>query len=1548
MTVRSCVFVGAESLLIECAQIWTRAGHQVAGIVSGNNAVRRHAQQAGIAHWPDVAAWLAAPPTAPLDHLFAVTHLAVLPAEALARPRVSAINFHDAPLPDYAGLNTPVWALLDGQTEHGVTWHLITAEVDRGDVLVQQRFVIADNETALTLNTKCFEAGIDTFESLVAKLTDGSLQAQAQTSAPLRMKRRKDRPAAAGVLDWSRSAADLQRVVQALDFGTYANPVAAAKVLHDQGVWVVGGLEVTAQPSTQAPGTVVALDDHGATVATADQDVRLLSLLSTCGRALPWPWLQEQSALRVGVRLPLLGAAGAQAIDAAVAATAAHEPFWLSMLAGQSALELPQIDRSAAAQAVTHHTLDVASPQAVAALAPEARLATLLGWMGRVADKDVFDVGLRTRSAAPAGLFAEEAPLRAQLDFTQSLHANAVRAGQALADAERRGGYLADLVARTPELRARMHERDPRALPVSVQTVPSLDDARAHASSELTVGLSADSSASRWIYDAAKLSAAQVGALQQQWLTLALAAAAQPERAVGELPLMNDALAERVLRGWNSATASVDHTACIHRLIEAQAARTPERVAVTSGGQSLSYAQLDQRANHLAAHLASCGVGPDKLVGLSMPRGIDLMVGLLAIHKAGGAYVPLDPEYPADRLAYMLADSKAAVLLTHSAVKDRVAAGAARVVVIDELPAAPAVVARHDGGATAENLAYVIYTSGSTGKPKGVMIEHRNVVNFYAGMDVHLAEDGPGTWLAVTSLSFDISVLELTWTLARGYTVVVARDEDRLALATPAAAAPKKPIDFSLFYFSADEAQGGANKYKLLLEGAKYADRNGFKAVWTPERHFHAFGGLYPNPAVTGAAVAAVTQHVGIRAGSVVLPLHHPARVAEEWSVVDNISQGRVGISFASGWQPNDFVLKPENFKDNKNVMLRNIEVVRQLWRGQAVTFDNPLGEKVETRTLPRPVQKELPYWVTSAGNPQTFIDAGRIGANVLTHLLGQTVEELGDKIAAYRKAYKDAGHQGEGYVSLMLHSFVAPDMAFVRATVKQPLIDYLKTSLNLVKQYAWTFPAFKRREGMDASQGSVDLQSLAADEMDALMEYSFERYFEGSGLFGTPESCGAMVERIKAVGVDDVACLIDFGIDGDTVLAHLPHLNRLRALSQPSVNADGVPLAELMQRHQVTHLQCTPSMARLLAQDEASRAGLAKLKRLMVGGEAFPPALAQDLAGLVAGKVMNMYGPTETTIWSAVHTVERGEQGVIPLGKPLANQQIHILDSRRQPLPPGVPGELAIGGDGVVRGYFERPELTADRFVPDTVRGQGRLYRTGDLARWTEDGRLEFLGRLDFQIKLRGYRIELGEIEAALSNQPGVAQAVVTAREDTPGDVRLVAYLVAHAGAAVEPNALRDALRADLPDFMVPAHVMVLPEFPHTPNGKIDRKALPAPDSQAAKTQAEFVAPQSDLQAQIAAVWQDVLKLPQVGISDNFFDLGGHSLLAVQAHRRLREALQRELSITDIFRFPTIAGLAQYLGGEVETGAKEGAERAQGRRAAMQKRAQLRSGSRA
>jgi natural product biosynthesis luciferase-like monooxygenase protein len=682
-----------------------------------------------------------------------------------------------------------------------------------------------------------------------------------------------------------------------------------------------------------------------------------------------------------------------------------------------------------------------------------------------------------------------------------------------------------------------------------------------------------------------------------------------------------------------------------------------------------------------------------------------------------------------------------------------------------------------------------------------------------------------------------------------------------------------------------------------------------------------------------------VTSRVGIRAGSVVGTLHHPLRIAEEWALVDNLSAGRVGIAFASGWQPNDFILNPAAFADRAGTLRSAMEDVRALWRGEPRRFAGPLGTDVEVLTYPRPIQPELPCWITSAGNVATFVEAGRAGAFVLTHLLGQSIAEVAEKIAAYRRAWREAGHAGEGHATLMLHTFLGEDEATVREKVRGPLIEYLRTATALLHEYAWSFPAFKRPAGTGTG-GQVDHGSLGADETEALLDHAFERYFETSGLFGTPEDNLALIRRLSDLGVDEIGCLIDFGIDTDTVIAHLPAIDRLRALVQERAGEAECSLAELMQRHGVTHLQCTPSLLQALAGDPAARSELAELRCLMVGGEAFPPHLAQDMLALVPGAVTNMYGPTETTVWSAVHRLT-GDDKAPPLGRPLANQQVYILDRRLQPVRPGTPGELVIGGAGVVRGYHERPELTAERFVAHPFLAGERAYRTGDLARHRPDGTLEFLGRLDHQVKIRGYRIELGEIEAALAAHEAVTEAVVIARRDGAA-TRLIGY-VTPGPSRPSPEALRDHLRSHLPDFMVPGSLVVLGSLPRTPNGKIDRKALPEP---LAVREAEFVAgsqeaSHSPLEDQIREVWCDLLQLSRVGRNENFFDIGGHSLLAIQVHRRLAAVAPHPVALTDIFRFPTIAALGSHLSGETgdAVAAREGQERAMARRAALARR---------
>jgi natural product biosynthesis luciferase-like monooxygenase protein/FkbM family methyltransferase len=1270
-----------------------------------------------------------------------------------------------------------------------------------------------------------------------------------------------------------------------------------------------------------------------------------------------------------------------------------------------------------------------------------------------------------------------------------------------------------------------------------------------------------------------------------------------PQKKISELQLLTHEDEQLLLHDWNDTQTDYARESCLHQLFEAQVERA-SGAALVFQDRKYTYAEVNRRANQLAHYLKKLGVGAEVCVGICMQRSAEMVISLLGVLKAGGAYLPLDPSYPPDRLRFMLSDSQTRVVLTQDGMLPDLAEDVHRVSLdsswlrfageSEENPACET---------AAENLAYVIYTSGSTGLPKGVMISHRNLVNFCAGIDQSLAPEDGATWLAVTSISFDISALELLWTLTRGFKVVIQNEAETTPASSerPGRIASNRKIDFSLFYFASEASGAAEERYKLLMEGAKFADEHDFTAVWTPERHFHEFGGLYSNPALTSAALATMTKRVQLRAGSVVLPLHHPIRVAEEWAFVDNISGGRIGVSFASGWHANDFVFAPENYADRKQLMLRQIETVRRLWRGEEVRFRGGAGNDVEVKIHPRPVQPELPFWITTAGHPDTFRAAGEAGANLLTHLLGQSVEELAEKIEIYRQSWRPRNGSAEKpQVTLMLHTFVGPDQASVAGKVQKPFCSYLASSLDLARNLL-------RSMGQDVTAG------LTADDLEALLAHAFDRYYQTSGLFGTPQSCLEMIDRLKLAGVDEVACLIDFGVDVESVLSNLTYLDQLRELSnveQQDEDTDYSVAAQLIT-HNVTHLQCTPSLARILLLDTNTRMATATLRHLLLGGEAVPSELVNEMQTLTRAQIHNMYGPTETTIWSTTYTGDCGPQ-TMPIGKPLANQRVYVLNKQLTPVPPGAAGELYIGGDGVARGYWQQASLTAGRFLPDPWRRQSgaRMYRTGDLVRYLENGNLEFLGRADEQVKLRGHRIELGEIETVLRQHPSISEAVVAIKELTPGDSCLVAYLVPHVsqsnqlevdqpgfglpngmtidhhgsfqtsiiykevfedevylkhgitlkdgdvvfdvGAniglftlfvnrlcptaqiyAFEPlppnfellraNAVRhgieahlfncglsessavanftfypqaaglsgragnrtddkDATRAivldwihntasgqeilpqsqldelldeylrsetyscrlktlsevmreqqleqidllkidvesselevlagiaeddwpkikqiamevhsrsiverissmleargfefviddsfvvtsngngngsdvyvamlyafseprssdvksettahpplvvsevqnflrrSLPPHFVPSVFMVLDALPLTPNGKIDRKALPLPSAQQAQQRANFVAPETPTEKELAALWSEVLGSDRCGVHDNFFDCGGHSLTATQLVTRIRKNFAVELSLRDFLKYPTIAGLAELI----------------------------------
>lgn len=619
-------------------------------------------------------------------------------------------------------------------------------------------------------------------------------------------------------------------------------------------------------------------------------------------------------------------------------------------------------------------------------------------------------------------------------------------------------------------------------------------------------------------------------------------ALADPDGRVLDLEMLTPAERQRQLLTWNETGRDYPRSSSVHELVEHQAHRTPDAIAIRFMDQQLTYRELNSRANQLAHQLRGLGVTTETTVGISMERSAEMIVGLLGILKAGGTYIPLDPMFPHDRLEYMLEFSETRYLVTHNQPRAKAT--------VDQLRKDGLIVVNLDDdwhmisncseedlqlNVAPEQLVYIIYTSGSTGRPKGVQIPHRAVVNFLTSMKETPGLSPDDRLLSVTTLSFDISVLE------------------------------------------------------IFL------------------------------PLITGACV-------------VVLP-------------------------------------------------------------GEAV--------------------------------------------------------------------------------------------------------------------------------------------------------------YDASAL-------------IRHLGTSDV-----------------------------------------------TVMQATPATWKMII--DAGWTGDKSLK-VLCGGEAMPKELARWLTQHV-GSVWNMYGPTETTVWSTISEI-LPTSDVITIGRPIANTRIYILDNNMQPVPANVAGELFIAGDGVARGYLKQPELTAEKFVPEpfTSGAQDLMYKTGDQARYLSDGRIDFLGRADFQVKVRGYRIELGEIETVLGEHPGVRQAVVMAREDTPGDQRLVAYVILEAGVRNDTAELRQFIRERLPDYMVPSTYVFLDEFPLTPNRKVNRKALPAPDATQTSQARGLVLPRSHIEAKLVNIWEDLLKTRPISVDDNFFDLGGHSLLATQLFARIKDEFNANLPLATLFRESTVESVARII----------------------------------
>jgi natural product biosynthesis luciferase-like monooxygenase protein/amino acid adenylation domain-containing protein len=969
-------------------------------------------------------------------------------------------------------------------------------------------------------------------------------------------------------------------------------------------------------------------------------------------------------------------------------------------------------------------------------------------------------------------------------------------------------------------------------------------------------------------------------------------------KALSSLDFIDFDQKAQIVNQFNNTGIAIEKEISFLDLFNRQIEINYDKIAVKFGSDALTYRELDQRSSSLATALLEAGVKKGIIVGLMAERSVELLIGILGILKAGAIYLPLDPFYPLDRTDYILKDSEASFIVGTEKIKSLLPDTVPFIDVncADTLSSKDRI---NFPSLNSNDSAYLIYTSGSTGNPKGVEVSHGNLYNFLIGMGeiFKMPLENNEIWLAVTSISFDISILELIWTLSRGSSVVIHPE-----LPIPFSEKPK--MDFSIFYFPTYSSDAsGFNKYKLLIDGSKFADNNNFEAIWVPERHFHSFGDQFPNPSIAAAAVSTITKKIKLRSGSVVLPLHDPVRVAEEWSMVDNLSSGRVELSIASGWHPNDFVLGTGNYENRHQEMRDGIDTLRNLWNGGSLTRKNGLNKDFSFKIHPTPVQKNLNIWITAAGSIETFKYAGRIGANILTHLLGQGFDELSEKIQIYRETLKEHGYDPKTRkVALMLHTFLGEDVNDVKHIVEEPFKNYLSNSLNLLKPLA--------------EELGLDLEN----DKEPLLEVGFNRFFNTGSLFGTPESCLEIIENVYKIGIDEIACLIDFGINENLVVDHFQYLGKLQNLTNRRYNqyqfmqelidslSEESSTASLIEKFQITHMQSTPSFFQELLEQSEGKNSLPQLETILVGGEALKQSLADKMHTLTSGPIYNMYGPTETTIWSSVGILDNREG--VHIGKPIANTEIYIMDEYDNICPVGVYGEICISGKGVSKGYYNRSDLTDRKFINHPFTEGKKLYRTGDIGRWDFQGQLNCVGRIDHQVKINGYRVELQEIENVIHKVSGILQTAVCKINEND-ESKLVAYI--KSDNKVTPETLKEKLQLQIPYFMVPKVIIEVNEFPLTPNGKIDISKLPKPGDEIS-TKRILILPENDIEKKLIDVWATFLDRNDLSVDDNFFEIGGNSMKAFQLLTAVNQKLQIQLKILVFFQYPTIRKLAAYI----------------------------------
>ena len=793
----TCFLIGETSLLIQCGEILLKKKHQILGVISPDRAISQWVNENGIPYIEPQNDWKAFLSQYSFDYLFSIANSLRLPPEILRIPRQLSINYHDSPLPKYAGINATSWALMNREKTHAVTWHVMSARFDEGDILKQFPVDIAENDTAFTLDAKCYEAAVDSFIELIDELSEQKVKPIKQNLEERTYFSRSKTPMAGYIFSWNRCALDIDAFVRALDFGLYRNPLGTPKFAIESDLIIVSKLEVLDSLSEFPPGTITAIEPSFIKISTVSYDVALHQVLTVDGQNLSISELVTQFGLHEGYQFKDITPDLAKDIETFDSIISKHEAFWVDRLTTLQPITVPYA-KSTASHLKPKCYVDVnvpLPPNVITVLEkchPEWNrgdfvLAAIVAYLARLGGIGCFDIGFRDidlqrQLSRIENFFASYIPCRIDINFEQNFEEVFAAVRLQVELTKRHKTYTRDIVLRYPELQKALSWQSQQLFPVIIEQVQNLANCEKQPSNALLLVIPEDGKECCWIYDPEIFDDCSIERMLRQFETFVQSIAtklegiaANPIQPILELPLLTEVERHQLLFEWNNTTTEYPQDKCIHQLFEEQVERSPSSVAVVFEGEQLTYRELNARANQLAHYLKTLGVEPEVLVGICIERSLEMIVGLLGILKAGSAYVPFDPAYPGERLAFMLEDSAVPVLLTQQRLVDRLPKHEAQVVCLDTQWEA---IAQHSEentacGVNAENLAYVIYTSGSTGKPKGVTIQHRSLVNYTTAVSIEYEIEKCDHILQFSSISFDVSAEEIYTSLTSGATLVL-------------------------------------------------------------------------------------------------------------------------------------------------------------------------------------------------------------------------------------------------------------------------------------------------------------------------------------------------------------------------------------------------------------------------------------------------------------------------------------------------------------------------------------------------------------------------------------------------------------------------------------------------------------------------------------------------------------------------------------------------------------------------------------------------------